>query len=370
MQCKGRIGNYRLLNTLGQGSTSTVFYAEHVIIKEIVALKLIDKSHLEKEWKADPRILRLTHPNIIKIHEFFETDEFVVMVMRCASSTTLADRLEKAPIDIVDVKKIIKQLLLALDYLAERNVVHRDIKADNILIDEYNRVTLGDFGMAKNVSVGVMNQTACGTPIYVAPEVIKRESYDCKVDIWSLGVLLYRMVFGMFPFMNVNLMELMRDIAEKEVVIRDDCDKCLVDLLKRMLDKDPERRVSAREALNHDWFCDCQVVEERTDESFNKEIFDTLVREYKVDKDQLARSISEGARDEYDGMYQILMTEKNDRLLVRHTLQKRCTWGVNTFTSIMRNRNMMGPTGYPLFKAHKRVVSLVQNGRARPFIRA
>ena len=374
MQRKTRscIGNYKLLNSLGHGSTCTVFYAEHGTLKQIVALKRIDKSSLQHTWEFDRSITNLTHPNIIKIHEVFETQDYLVVAMKCASPTTLAARIERGALPIDSIKRIVKQLLMALDYLSKKKTVHRDVKPENILVDNDDQVTLCDFGMAKHVTEGVMNQTACGTPIYVAPEVIKREPYECKVDIWSLGVILYRMAFGVFPFMKLNIPDLMRDIAEKPADIPKEYDPALADLLEKMLEKDPHKRISAREALSHEWFSDCHIPEATVDEGLNTEVLDRLVHEYNVDRSALIKSVSEGARDELDGMYQILVSEKKDRLLSASKPHTRGTWSVNTFTSFMGGRRRsVGSTGFAtVVKPHKRVVSLIaNNGKMRPALR-
>ena len=149
------------------------------------------------------------------------------------------------------------QLVLSLEYLHKvKKIVHRDLKAENILLDRNNNIRVVDFGLSKAFEEGKPYlETQCGSPAYVSPEIIKEQPYTSASDIWSAGVLLYAMVLGSLPFNSDhdNLGDLLRKILEENVELPESLSRDLRDLLKKMLIKDPRKRIRLEEVKDHAW---------------------------------------------------------------------------------------------------------------------
>ena len=253
--------DYVLLEPIGAGSSASVYLAEHIRSKKQVAIKRIQKSKLLKfqkgidNLKHEISILQeLSHDHISQLFAVYESEEFVYMVMEYLPEGTLGKRLnKKGKFDEASAKTLIRGLLETLDYLHSKDIVHRDLKLENLMMvnETDHEIKLIDFGLAFKCTC--LESSKCGSPGYVAPEIMLNESYDSKVDVFSAGVILYLLLVGKHPFEGRNE----KKIMENNILVNYKMSKKLSqgaqEVLRFMLTQDPEMRLSARELLQHSW---------------------------------------------------------------------------------------------------------------------
>lgn len=256
---------YELRDVLGTGAFSQVVLGESKDRPgDLCAIKCIDKKALRgKEDSLDNeiRVLRkLRHPNIVRLMETFEDKNKVYLVMELVTGGELFDRIvEKGSYTERDASALIKQILEAVDYMHTEGVVHRDLKPENLLYysaDEDSKIMISDFGLSKMEDSGVM-ATACGTPGYVAPEVLAQKPYGKAVDVWSIGVIAYILLCGYPPFYDetdANLFaQIMRGDFEFDSPYWDDISDSAKDFISHLICVDPDKRFTCRGALGHPW---------------------------------------------------------------------------------------------------------------------
>lgn len=249
------IGDYKLVRCIGEGSTSSVWLAQHTVINIQVAIKIINKfseNVLVDNIKKEINIMkRLHHPNIVKFFEVIENASFIYIVMEYLTGGTLAEELSVSKkITEAKSRKYITQIMVTLIYLHQCNIMHRDIKAENIMLDSNSNIKLLDFGLSKDSNFG---ETSVGSPAYAAPEIILKHQYNESVDTWSVGILLYHMITGIFPFFDPNIPRLLTKIVTTELRATDDISVELFDLLQVLLEKNPKNRISLQQAIEHPW---------------------------------------------------------------------------------------------------------------------
>ena len=195
------IENYDILQTIGEGQFAKVKLARHVLTKEVVAIKVIQKTNQSssglKEWNQEINSLKtVSHANIVKLLEVIDTEEALFIVMEYVSGGDLFTYLEaKGRLTEGEARGLFRQLVSALQHCHQRGVVHRDLKLGNLLLDANNNVKISDFGLSNQWHPGKKLDTFCGSPAYMAPELFLRMPYTGpEVDVWSLGVILYTMV--------------------------------------------------------------------------------------------------------------------------------------------------------------------------------
>jgi serine/threonine protein kinase len=201
---------------IGKGSFGKVHLGIHILSKKKVAIKCIDKAYIKEERAQrkivqEVKILRsVNHPNIIKILEVFENKKFVFIVTEYACRGDLLKYMrENGVFRESKAKPISAQILAGLEYCHSKRILHRDIKLDNILLDESMHVKMCDFGVSRFMTVGEYIKERCGTPAYIAPEVISGKGYkNFHADVWSLGVLMYALTTGTIPFKAKTIPEL------------------------------------------------------------------------------------------------------------------------------------------------------------------
>jgi serine/threonine protein kinase len=151
-------------------------------------------------------------------------------------------------------KFIFRQIIEALQYIHSNNIIHRDIKLDNILIDLNNTIKLCDFGVSKQIKENEVIYDQCGTPAYIAPEILRNEGFQgYAADVWSAGIVLYAMVQGRVPFFTKEVQDLYVMITKSPYTPLQNCTPELEDLISKLLNKDPKKRISTEEVLNHPW---------------------------------------------------------------------------------------------------------------------
>ncbi|XP_069693470.1 calcium/calmodulin-dependent protein kinase type 1 isoform X1 [Periplaneta americana] len=277
---------YNLKELLGTGAFSEVRLAES---KEkpglMFAVKIIDKKALkgkEDSLENEIKVLRrfseptrkneagssgnseetpwLKHPNIVQLLETFEDKHKVYLIMELVTGGELFDRIvEKGSYTEKDASDLIRQVLEAVDYMHEQGVVHRDLKPENLLYyshDDDSKIMISDFGLSKMEDSGIM-ATACGTPGYVAPEVLAQKPYGKAVDVWSIGVISYILLCGYPPFYDENDANLFAQILKGEFEFDspywDDISDSAKDFIRQLMCVDVEKRYTCRQALAHPW---------------------------------------------------------------------------------------------------------------------
>lgn len=204
------VGPYRILEQLGQGGVASVYKAYHPALERYVAIKVLHPAFKEDptflaRFRREARVVaQLEHPNIVPVYDFAEHNEQPYLVMKYIEGETLKARLSHGPISIEEGVHILTKIGAALHYANSRDILHRDVKPSNILIDPQNRIYLADFGLARIASAGestLSSDMLMGTPNYISPEQARGDrDLDNRTDIYSLGVVLYEMVVGRVPF--------------------------------------------------------------------------------------------------------------------------------------------------------------------------
>jgi len=257
-----RRGNYLFDHEIGRGSFSTVWFCRHYMLNVPVAIKVIDKITLitkeaNERHQREIEILKATnHPYIASLFECFEDDSNIYLVMEFAGYENLLKLINTSGrIPENKARKYFFQISSAVEYLHEKhNILHRDIKCENILIDQYDNVKLIDFGLSNfSRSEEFKVHTICGSPSYSAPELLMGLAYTSAVDIWSMGVVLFTMVAGALPFHAENLSRLIKTILYVELAFPNFFSANLCDLLQKMLMKDFRNRLPIKKIQNHPW---------------------------------------------------------------------------------------------------------------------
>jgi len=256
---------YIMKDVLGTGAFSQVRLAEskdHT--GKLYAIKVIDKKALkgkEDSLENEIKVLRrLDHPNVVKLLEAYESKHSVYLVMQLVTGGELFDRIvEKGSYTEKDAADLIRQVLDAVAYMHREGVVHRDLKPENLLYqcqDEDSKIMISDFGLSKMEDSGIM-ATACGTPGYVAPEVLAQKPYGKSVDVWSIGVISYILLCGYPPFYDENDANLFAQILKGEFEFDspywDDISEDAKQFIRQLMCVDVEKRLSCEEALRHAW---------------------------------------------------------------------------------------------------------------------
>ncbi|XP_072543780.1 serine/threonine-protein kinase MARK2 isoform X5 [Salminus brasiliensis] len=253
------IGNYRLLKTIGKGNFAKVKLARHILTGKEVAVKIIDKTQLNssslQKLFREVRIMKLlNHPNIVKLFEVIETEKTLYLVMEYASGGEVFDYLvAHGRMKEKEARAKFRQIVSAVQYCHQKCIVHRDLKAENLLLDADMNIKIADFGFSNEFTVGNKLDTFCGSPPYAAPELFQGKKYDGpEVDVWSLGVILYTLVSGSLPFDGQNLKELRERVLRGKYRIpfymSTDCEN----LLKKFLILNPTKRGSLEQQIMKD----------------------------------------------------------------------------------------------------------------------
>ncbi|XP_052044318.1 serine/threonine-protein kinase SIK2 isoform X3 [Apodemus sylvaticus] len=255
-----RVGFYDIEGTLGKGNFAVVKLGRHRITKTEVAIKIIDKSqldavNLEKIYREVQIMKMLDHPHIIKLYQVMETKSMLYLVTEYAKNGEIFDYLANhGRLNESEARRKFWQILSAVDYCHGRKVVHRDLKAENLLLDNNMNIKIADFGFGNFFKTGELLATWCGSPPYAAPEVFEGQQYEGpQLDIWSMGVVLYVLVCGALPFDGPTLPILRQRVLEGRFRIpyfmSEDCEH----LIRRMLVLDPSKRLSIAQIKEHKW---------------------------------------------------------------------------------------------------------------------
>uniref|UniRef100_A0A671QHV4 non-specific serine/threonine protein kinase n=1 Tax=Sinocyclocheilus anshuiensis TaxID=1608454 RepID=A0A671QHV4_9TELE len=248
------VGNYRLLKTIGKGNFAKVKLARHVLTGREVSryIFIVIYTSLFREV----RIMKvLNHPNIVKLFEVIETEKTLYLIMEYASGGEVFDYLvAHGRMKEKEARAKFRQIVSAVQYCHQKRIVHRDLKAENLLLDADMNIKIADFGFSNEFTIGSKLDTFCGSPPYAAPELFQGKKYDGpEVDVWSLGVILYTLVSGSLPFDGQNLKELRERVLRGKYRIpfymSTDCEN----LLKKLLVLNPGKRGSLEQIMKDRW---------------------------------------------------------------------------------------------------------------------
>ncbi|KAL5569613.1 hypothetical protein UlMin_026188 [Ulmus minor] len=255
---------YEVGRLLGKGNFAKVYHAKKLETGQNVAIKVIEKEKILRvglidQTKREISVMRMVnHPNIVKLFEVMATKTKIYFVLEYAKGGELFNKIAKGKLKEEMARKYFRQLISTVDYCHSRGVYHRDLKPENLLLDENGDLKVSDFGLSAFVESrlqDVLLQTACGTPAYVAPEVVCRKAYEgAKADIWSCGVILFVLLAGYLPFQDSNLMYLYKKIGKAEYKCPNWFSNEARKLLSRILNPDPNKRISIAKIMEHTWF--------------------------------------------------------------------------------------------------------------------
>ncbi|XP_016991484.1 uncharacterized protein LOC108053371 isoform X3 [Drosophila rhopaloa] len=272
-----RVGYYELEKTIGKGNFAVVKLATNIVTKTKVAIKIIDKTCLNEEYLSktfrEISILKsLRHPHITRLYEVMESQSMIYLVTEYAPNGEIFDHLvANGRMKEPEAARVFTQLVSAVHYCHLRGVVHRDLKAENVLLDKDMNIKLADFGFSNHYEEGATLRTWCGSPPYAAPEVFQGLEYDGpKSDIWSLGVVLYALVCGALPFDGKTILELKSRVVLGKFRIPFFMSQECEQLIRNMLVVEPDRRYTIKQIIKHRWLSEWQS------EMQEEERFDSL----------------------------------------------------------------------------------------------
>ncbi|CAL9083187.1 unnamed protein product [Musa acuminata var. zebrina] len=257
------VGDYIIDRQIGAGAFSTVWLARHriqgteVAVKEIAMSRLSEK--LRRSLLSEVSILgRISHPNIIALYDFIQIPGRIYLVLELCRGGDLSLYIQShGRVSEATAMYFMKQLASGLQVLRANNVIHRDLKPQNLLLSTYDEnatLKIADFGFARSLSPSTLADTLCGTPLYMAPEVMELKKYDGKADLWSVGVIFYQLVTGKTPFTANNQIELLQNIVNAKQLcfpshhnLSSDC----MDLCQKLLHPNAVERLTFEEFFNH-----------------------------------------------------------------------------------------------------------------------
>uniref|UniRef100_A0A3Q1JQ25 non-specific serine/threonine protein kinase n=2 Tax=Anabas testudineus TaxID=64144 RepID=A0A3Q1JQ25_ANATE len=346
-----RVGHYEIERTIGKGNFAVVKLATHIITKAKVAIKIVDKTQLDdenlKKIFREVQIMKLLkHPHIIRLYQVMETERMIYLVTEYASGGEIFDHLvAHGRMAEKDARKKFKQIVAAVHFCHCRNIVHRDLKAENLLLDHNLNIKIADFGFSNIFSRGQLLKTWCGSPPYAAPELFEGKEYDGpKVDIWSLGVVLYVLVCGALPFDGSTLHNLRARVLSGKFRIpffmSTDCEY----LIRHMLVLEPSRRLTMEQICKNKWMrqgdpdpdfdrliAECeQVKAERETELINEQVLMAMC-EMGLDRERTLQSLQTDAYDHYSAIYSLLAErlKKHKTLRVAQPTQRPISYPLN-----------------------------------------
>lgn len=260
-----RVGKYELGRTIGEGTFAKVKYSRNVETGEKVAIKVLDKAKILQHQMVEQikreistmKIIR--HPNVVQLFEVMASKTKVYLVLEFINGGELFDKIvHSGKLKEDEARRYFQQLINAVDFCHSRGVYHRDLKPENLLLDSQGNLKVSDFGLSalsQQVHADGLLHTACGTPNYVAPEVINDKGYSgATADLWSCGVILYVLMAGYLPFDEQNIVTLYKKIYKADFKCPPWFSSGARKLICRILDPNPDTRITIPEVLENEWF--------------------------------------------------------------------------------------------------------------------
>jgi serine/threonine protein kinase len=314
---------------IGTGGFATVYRARHLVAPLNIAMKMIDTTRFENFFEHTQLVREITilkqinHPFIAKFFFSDEQDGFCYLGQEYVQEGSLFDLVTHyGRIPEMKVRHYFLQLVCALEYLHKVcKVAHRDLKLENILIDIYGNLKIIDFGLSEYLTEGTRFTTRCGSYPYIAPEMITMGCYTHTSDIWSLGVILYSLVTGSFPFNMDDMSNIQDQIETKRIDYPSYLSFDLIDLLSKMLCRNPEQRITIDQIKSHPWFLLDQyrsmlhainLVNEMGHDRVDTQLIQEMVGDG-IDCSQLYENLETGEENQNTILYKIYLRQKQNK---------------------------------------------------------
>ncbi|KAH9672552.1 serine/threonine-protein kinase ATG1c [Citrus sinensis] len=269
---RGRVvGDYLVGRQIGSGSFSVVWHARHRVHGTEVAMKEIAMGRLNKKLQESLMseifiLKRINHPHIIRLHDIIEVPGKLHLILEYCKGGDLSMYIQRhGCVPEETAKHFMKQLAAGLQVLRDNNLIHRDLKPQNLLLstdDDNAALKIADFGFARSLQPRGLAETLCGSPLYMAPEIMQLQKYDAKADLWSVGAILFQLVTGKTPFTGSNQIQLLQNIVKATElhfppdakILSADCK----DLCQKLLRRNPVERLTFEEFFNHPFLSQTQ----------------------------------------------------------------------------------------------------------------
>lgn len=247
--------NLTIIKKIGQGVYSRVYLARHNDTKIEYALKIIENENKNVKKIIDREIdllKNISHKNIISIYDVIlcEKNNIIILILEYCHKGDLTHFLRGRRLSEKEGIYYIYQIIKGLKYLNDNNIIHRDLKPQNILIDKNNRIKICDFGFSRKFDDSELLKTLCGSPLYMAPEIIKYKSYNNKSDIWSFGIIIYEILTGEMPYKANTVYELFKQINNLSIIYPYSLSNEIVNLLSKIFIHDPNLRIGFDDTFN------------------------------------------------------------------------------------------------------------------------
>ena len=254
------INCFERVKEIGAGSFGTVYKVVKKDTGKVYAMKCLSKVYLKRKDMlkyaiSEIKIMQqLFHPFVLCLNYAFENSNCLYLIMEYCELGDLETYLDINKISIEQARVIIGEIVLGLEYIHSLDIIYRDLKPSNVLIDENSHIRLADFGFAKNFIEENAVSTLLGSPAYVAPEIISREKVNTKADLYSLGVTIHEILTGRVPFASEDIEKLFSAIEHNKILISKDIDKNAKDLIKTLMNRNPKKRPNYKTLKNHKFF--------------------------------------------------------------------------------------------------------------------
>ena len=256
------LGNYKIQKkSIGKGSFSKIYVGTSISTGEQIAVKIIKKNNVKNEntiLREIKIMSMIKHHNVLCLLDVLVSNNKYYLIMEYCDIGDLKEYMKHRDLNEIDLKYYVKQIRDGMWELHTNNIIHRDLKPQNILVTTDDILKISDFGFAKSYNPDAeLQQTMCGSPLYMAPEILEQKRYTDKVDLWSIGVIMYELYFNEVPVKGKNIVDLIKNVRRFKFKIPNTNKKCssnCLDLMKMLLKTNPNDRCSWEDFYSHNWF--------------------------------------------------------------------------------------------------------------------
>ena len=318
------IGGFIIGKTKGKGTFGKVKQGTHIVTGDKVAIKILEKdkikdnSDIERINREITILKKVRHPQVVQLYEMIENHDYLYLIMEYCSGGELFQHIVKnRRLKEDEAAKMYQQIISGVEYIHKLGIVHRDLKPENLLLDHNNSIKLVDFGLSNLYKHGERLKTACGSPCYAAPEMIKGERYlGLGADIWSSGVILYAMVCGYLPFEDQNTKKLYQKILNADYKLPSFLSDEAKDLITRILNPDPTKRFTIEDIRDHPWYNQVEpqekagIVVGKDPIPVSMNILEILKRDYKIDIERCEQEVKRNKFSDITTSYYLIAKRK------------------------------------------------------------